>query len=46
MAVCASRARFRIHCLGLACKLYLGPFSSNVISCSQNVMLVVLITLG
>ena len=46
MVVSASRARFQIHSLGLACKLYLGPFSSNIISCSQNIMLVVLITLG
>ena len=46
MAVSASRARFRIQYVGLECKLCLGPFSSNVISCSENVMSVVFITLG
>ena len=46
MAVSASRASVRIQSLGLKCKLYLGPFSSNFISCSENVMSVALITLG
>jgi hypothetical protein len=36
MAVSASRARFWIQFLGLSCKLYLGPFSSKVISRSQK----------
>ena len=46
MAVSASRARVWIKSLGLECKLYLGSFSSSLISCSENSMSVVLITLG
>ena len=46
MAVCASNARFRIQSLDLECRLYLWPFSSSVISCSEKFMSVVLIILG
>ena len=46
MAVSASRARVWIQSLGLECKLYFGPFSSSFISCSENTMSVVLITVG
>jgi len=46
MAVSASKARFWIQSLGLECRLYLGPFSSSVISCSEKFMSVVLIPLG
>ena len=45
-AVSTSRARFCIQLSFLECRLYLGPFSSSVISWLVKVMFVLFMTLG
>ena len=46
MAVSASKAKFWIQFLDLVCMLYLGPFCSKDISCSENDVSDLLTTLG
>ena len=46
IGVSASSARFYIQLSFLECRLYLGPFSSSVISWLVKVMFVLLMTPG